>query len=78
MSEENLSKYLRIFEKNGNYQIMERDILYEIIDSLLVLINAEFPDKDVLGVNQIMNKNNGIIKSCHGIDEIQFALSHLG
>jgi hypothetical protein len=42
VTNENFQKYLRIFEKDGEFCIMDESSLYSLLDDLLVLINAKF------------------------------------
>ena len=74
---ENFNKYLRIFSKNGEFCIMEEQSLYTLLDDLLVLINAKFSSSTELTLGQILEANDGIIRSIFGPDEILFGLKHI-
>ena len=45
VTKENFQKYLRIFEKDGEFCIMDELSLYGLLDDLLVLINAKFANE---------------------------------
>lgn len=77
VKEENFKKYLRIFEKDGEFCIMSEHSLYGILDDLLVLINSKFANQQDLNLDQILEANDGIIKSIYGPDEISFGLKHI-
>jgi hypothetical protein len=46
--------YLRIFEKDGEFCIMEESALYSLLDDLLVLINAKFAEEASVTLAQIL------------------------
>ena len=57
--------------------IMDEETLFDLLDDLLVLINANLSSEKILSFDQIQKANDGIIKPCYGEKEILFALKHL-
>ena len=57
---------------------MSQTSLYELIDDLLVLINGKLDLKSLkVSIKDIMQANDGIIRSYFSQRDIEFALEHL-
>ena len=58
-------------------KIMDEPTLSDILDDLLVLINANLSSEKVLTMARIQEANDGMIKPSYGEKEIVFALKHI-
>ena len=56
---------------------MDDQVLGDILEDLLVLINANLSTETTLTYKMIQDANDGIIKSSYGESEIIFALKHI-
>ena len=81
LEEENITKGLRIYEiQNGQFCLMGQAALYDLLDDLLVLLNAMpgiDPTRPTVTLSQIESANNGIVKSKYTQRDIDFAMRHL-
>jgi len=75
----NFEKYLLCLEERDNmYKLIDFAELLDILDELLVFINADVKLPIELSLDYVMNNHGGCIKSSRTEMEVWFALRHLG